>query len=93
MGFRVLRRVLGRVLRRGSEKAVSKRCLERPVGEYAPLGVRPILCQLSCAKCTEENFQENPWQTPSNKVLQNPKDGRHFSTQGLASPEKPELGI
>ena len=30
-----------KVLRRGSEKAVSRRCLERPLGEYAPLGVRP----------------------------------------------------
>ena len=29
------------VLRRGSEKAVSRRCLERPLVEYAPLGVRP----------------------------------------------------
>ena len=31
-----------RVLRRGSEQGVSGRCLERPLGEYAPLGVRPI---------------------------------------------------
>ena len=34
---------LRRVLRRGSEKGVSRRCLERPLVEYAPLGVRPIL--------------------------------------------------
>ena len=27
---------------KGSEKGVSRRCLERPLGEYAPLGVRPI---------------------------------------------------
>ena len=40
MGFTV-KRVLGRVLRRGSEKGVSRRCLERPLVEYAPLGVRP----------------------------------------------------
>ena len=40
MGFTV-KRVLRRVLRRGSEKGVSRRCLERPLGEYAPLGVRP----------------------------------------------------
>ena len=33
--------VLRRVLRRGSEKGVSRRCLERPLGEYASLGVRP----------------------------------------------------
>ena len=48
---RVLRRVLRRrpamwvlrgVLRRGSEKGVSRRCLERPLGEYDPLGIRPI---------------------------------------------------
>ena len=38
----VLRTVLGR----GSEKGVSRRCLERPLGEYDPLGVRPniLLC-------------------------------------------------
>ena len=36
MGFTV-KRVLRRVLR--SEKGVSRRCLERPLGEYAPLGV------------------------------------------------------
>ena len=41
MGFTVKKRVLRRVLRRGSEKGVSRRCLERPLGEYAPLGVRP----------------------------------------------------
>ena len=40
MGF-TIKRVLRRVLRRGSEKGVSRRCLERPLGEYAPLGVRP----------------------------------------------------
>ena len=42
MGFTVTR-VLRRVLRRGSEKGVSRRCLERALGEYAPLGVRPML--------------------------------------------------
>ena len=31
----------GRVLRRGAEKGVSRGCLERPLGEYAPLDVRP----------------------------------------------------
>ena len=41
MGFAVKKGVLRRVLRRGSEKAVSRRCLERPLAEYAPLGVRP----------------------------------------------------
>ena len=42
MGFTV-KRVLRRVLRSGSEKGFSRRCLERPLGEYAPLGVRPKL--------------------------------------------------
>ena len=32
---------LRRVLRRGSEKGVSRRYLERPLGEYDPSGVRP----------------------------------------------------
>ena len=41
-GFYSKKRVLRRVLRRGSEKGVSRRCPERPLGEYAPLGVRPI---------------------------------------------------
>ena len=44
------KRVLRRVLRRGSEKAVPRRCLERPLEEYAPLGVRPsdsFLCDFS----------------------------------------------
>ena len=49
---KVLGRVLGRALRRGpamgftvkkgSEKAVSRRCLERPLGDYDPLGVHPV---------------------------------------------------
>ena len=41
MGFTVKR-----VLRRGSEKGgESRRCLERPLGKYAPLGVRPTVVQ------------------------------------------------
>ena len=52
-GFYSKKKVLRRVLRRGSEKAVSRRCLERPLGEYAPLGVRPI--------CTE---QSKTWKGP-----------------------------
>ena len=40
MGFTV-ERVQRRVVRRGSEKGVSRRCLERPLEEYAPLGVHP----------------------------------------------------
>ena len=42
MGFTV-KRVLRRVLRKGSEKGVSRRYLERPLGEYAPFGVRPTV--------------------------------------------------
>ena len=38
LGFK---KVLRRVLRRGSEHGVSRRCLERPLGEYDPLGVYP----------------------------------------------------
>ena len=33
---------LKRVLRRGSDNGVSKRCLERPLGEHDPFGVRPM---------------------------------------------------
>ena len=32
-----------RVLEKGSQKGVSRRCLERPLGKYDPLGVRPTL--------------------------------------------------
>ena len=57
---RVLRRVLRResavgfavtkgsgkpLLRRGSEKGFSRRCLERPLVEYAPLRRAPIIIQ------------------------------------------------
>ena len=41
MGVTAKKGVLRRVLRRGSEKAVSRRWLQRPFEEYAPLGVRP----------------------------------------------------
>ena len=41
LGFTV-KRVLKRVLSRGSEKGVSRRHLECPLGEYDPLGVRPM---------------------------------------------------
>ena len=43
MGIYSKKRVLRRVLRRGSEKEVSRKCLERPLREYGPFGVRPIL--------------------------------------------------
>ena len=41
MGFTV-KKGSEKGLRRGSEKGVSRRCLECPLGEYSPLGVRPI---------------------------------------------------
>ena len=41
MGFTLKKGSEGRVLREDSEKGVSRRCLERPLGEYDPLGVRP----------------------------------------------------
>ena len=47
MGFTV-KRVLRRVLRRGFGKGVSRRCLERPFGEYAPLGLRIPIAHLKC---------------------------------------------
>ena len=34
-------------IEKGSEKGVSRRCLERPLGEYDPLGVSPILDPVS----------------------------------------------
>ena len=43
-----VKRVLRRVLIRGSEKGVSGRCLERPLGEYDPLGVHPTSAPLDC---------------------------------------------
>ena len=48
MGF-----TLQRVLRRGSEKGVSRRCLEHPLREHDPLGVRPtqgLLCRAAIRK-------------------------------------------
>ena len=42
LGFTIKRGFWGRVLRRGSEKGVSRRCPERPLVEYAPLGMCPI---------------------------------------------------
>ena len=49
MGFAV-QKGPGRVLRRDSEKGVSRRCPERPLGEYDHLGVRPLLF------CRHENL-------------------------------------
>ena len=42
MGF-TAKQVLRRALRRGSEKGLSKRCLDCPLGDYNPLGVRPTI--------------------------------------------------
>ena len=33
---------MGFAVRKGSEKGASRRCLERPLEEYDPLGVRPM---------------------------------------------------
>ena len=45
MGFTVKKTlsVLRRFLRKGSEKGVSRRLLDRPLREYDALGVRPRL--------------------------------------------------
>ena len=53
MGFTV-KRGSEKGSRRGSEKAISRRCLERPLEEYAPFGVCPIkatLCNLHTIVC------------------------------------------
>ena len=71
MGFIVKKRVLRRVLRRGSEKGVSRRCLERPLEEYAPLGVRPNKDnRLRSSGATTENSS----QTPANFSKGHPQD-------------------
>ena len=57
MGFTV-KRVLRRVLRRGSEKGVSRRCLERPLGEYAPLGVCPM--NVKARNCISQGKECSP---------------------------------
>ena len=66
MGFTV-KRVLRRVLRRGSEKAVSRRFLERPLEEYAPLGVRPKFAWIGAEIWEGDERYEGP------KVPQSPK--------------------
>ena len=55
-GFYSKKGVLRRVLRRGSEKGVgvSRRCLERPLGEYDPLGVRPTFPLKEREKVSQE---------------------------------------
>ena len=69
LGYTVKKRVLRRVLRRGSEKGVSRRCLERPLVEYAPLGVRPTVagrggCKKECQKQCSMNFCAAPFFRP-----------------------------
>ena len=63
MGFIVKKRVLRRVLRRGSEKGVSRRRPERPLGEYDPLGVRPIQCRLD--ECITDDSKSTLMYTPA----------------------------
>ena len=56
------------VLRRGSEKAVSRRCLERPLEEYAPLGERPTKDRKKGAK--KERIRAQPgWELQSRVLL------------------------
>ena len=42
MSFKV-KKFLRRVLRRGFEKGLSRGYLERPLGEYTPVGVGPMI--------------------------------------------------
>ena len=42
MGLRFSEGFSEGALRRGSKDGVSRRCPERPLGEYEPLGVHPI---------------------------------------------------
>ena len=50
-----------KVAEKGSQNGfwVSRRCLERPLGEYDPLGVRPTLgpCCLWCCHCSIERMR------------------------------------
>ena len=55
-GFYSQKRVLRRVLRSGSEKGVSRRCPERPLVEYTPLGARPKKVRFS-----EPRLLQNTW--------------------------------
>ena len=55
-----------RVLRRGSEKEVSRRSLECPLGEYALLGVRP---KYNCTRTTS-SLSPQPYSEPLQTVLQ-----------------------
>ena len=65
MGF-IVKRVLRRVLRRVSEKGVSRRCLERLLGEYDPLGVRTserlsVETFCVCFICCLSVFSDDRW--------------------------------
>ena len=67
---RVLRRVPTRLLRSGSEKGVSRRCLERPLVEYAPLGVRPSREICHCAGSQTRFFVDMPGQVSLHPLRQ-----------------------
>ena len=66
MGFTV-KRVLRRVLRRGSEKGVSRRCLERPLEEYAPSGVHPA--ETKCLRRCHHHHIKGPPKSKCTKSL------------------------
>ena len=57
MGFTV-KGVLRRVLRRGSGWGVSRKCLERPLGEYDNLGVSPKSFRIIPPKSHAGKIQE-----------------------------------
>ena len=50
-------RVPSRVLRRGSEKAASRRCPERPLGEYDPLGAFEKVLRRVLRRCLAVGFR------------------------------------
>ena len=53
MGFTV-KKGSKRVLKRASEKGVSRRCLEHPLGEHDPVSVRPSV-EKSCESCLKSS--------------------------------------
>ena len=63
---------MGSTLKKGSQKGVSRRCLERPLGEHDPFGVHPILSgakkepqSQKIARTAPKNFLNNSRALPS----------------------------
>ena len=81
MGFTVKKRVLRRVLRRGSEKGVSRRCLETPLGECDPLGVRPTQ---DTSKCGPNNLSGTTVASQNRSDHGGRKQARNHSTAEMA---------